>query len=188
MLNRYSSSIIYLSIANNTIADKHSSPRDYAKLQMHPDPPYFLNFPFPFAIFLAVLAGKPPRTLEKKSKRPPKARKIAKGKKQGNPKKQGKGGSGQSWASKMNHHYRSSQNYYRQSSYSWEFISPNYRYRYRLEIRMNSFNYHYRYRLGVRSHPFHIHRFPITILKVIWIKFPGLQLPLPSWNVFELER
>ena len=30
----------------------------------------------------------------------------------------------------------------------------NYRYRYRLEIRMNSFNYHYRYRLGVRSHPF----------------------------------
>ena len=33
-------------------------------------------------------------------------------------------------------------------------FSPNYRYRYRLEIRMNSFNYHYRYRLGVRSHPF----------------------------------
>ena len=28
---------------------------------------------------------------------------------------------------------------------------PNYRYRYRLEIRMNSFNYH---RLGIRSHPF----------------------------------
>ena len=27
----------------------------------------------------------------------------------------------------------------------------NYRYRYRLEIRMN---YHYRYRLGARSHPF----------------------------------
>ena len=31
---------------------------------------------------------------------------------------------------------------------------PNYRYRYGLEIRMNSLNYHYRYRLGVRSHPF----------------------------------
>ena len=31
---------------------------------------------------------------------------------------------------------------------------PNYRYRYRLEVRMNSFNYHYRYRLGVRSHRF----------------------------------
>ena len=30
----------------------------------------------------------------------------------------------------------------------------NYRYRYRLEIRMNFFNYLYRYRLGVRSHPF----------------------------------
>ena len=30
-------------------------------------------------------------------------------------------------------------------------FSPNYRYRYRLEIRMN---FHYRYRLGVRSHPF----------------------------------
>ena len=35
----------------------------------------------------------------------------------------------------------------------------NYRYCYRLEIRMNSFNCHYRYRLGVRSHTF------ITILK-----------------------
>ena len=33
-------------------------------------------------------------------------------------------------------------------------FSQNYRYRYRLEIRMNSFNYRYRYRLGVRSHPF----------------------------------
>ena len=31
---------------------------------------------------------------------------------------------------------------------------PNCRYRYRLEIRMNSFNYHYCRRLGVRSHPF----------------------------------
>ena len=30
-------------------------------------------------------------------------------------------------------------------------FSPNYRYRYRLEIRMN---FHYRYRLVVRSHPF----------------------------------
>ena len=34
------------------------------------------------------------------------------------------------------------------------FLSQNYRYRYRLEIRMNSFNYHYRYHRGVRSHPF----------------------------------
>ena len=30
-------------------------------------------------------------------------------------------------------------------------LPKNYRYRYRLEIRMN---FHYRYRLGVRSHPF----------------------------------
>ena len=30
-------------------------------------------------------------------------------------------------------------------------VPENYRYRYRLEIRMN---YHYRYRLGARSHPF----------------------------------
>ena len=30
-------------------------------------------------------------------------------------------------------------------------FSQTYRYRYRLEIRMN---FHYRYRLGVRSHPF----------------------------------
>ena len=30
----------------------------------------------------------------------------------------------------------------------------NYRYRYRLEIRMNSFNDHFPYRLGVCSHPF----------------------------------
>ena len=42
-----------------------------------------------------------------------------------------------------------------QSCYSFENVFPkNYRYRYRLEIRMNSFDYHYRYRLGVRSHPF----------------------------------
>ena len=33
-------------------------------------------------------------------------------------------------------------------------FSQNYRYRYRLEIRMNSFNYHDRYHLGIRSHPF----------------------------------
>ena len=31
---------------------------------------------------------------------------------------------------------------------------PNYRYRYRLEIWMNSFSYHSRYRLGVHSHLF----------------------------------
>ena len=45
----------------------------------------------------------------------------------------------------------------------------NYRYRCRLETRMNSFNYHYRYRLGVRSHAF--------------ISIGSL---LPSWKSFEL--
>ena len=63
----------------------------------------------------------------------------------------------------------------------------NYRYRYRLEIRMN---YHFRYRLGPRSRPF------ISIdsqllsrksFEFISPKLP-LPLPLPSWNVFELER
>ena len=49
--------------------------------------------------------------------------------------------------------YRSSQNYYRQSCYSGELFPRNYRYRYRLEIRMNSFNYHCRYRHGVPSFP-----------------------------------
>ena len=34
------------------------------------------------------------------------------------------------------------------------FFPENYRYRYRLEIRMN---FHYRYRLGVRSRPFIFH-------------------------------
>ena len=32
--------------------------------------------------------------------------------------------------------------------------------------------------------PLHFHWFPITILKVTWINFPQLPLPLPSWNVF----
>ena len=48
-------------------------------------------------------------------------------------------------------------------------FSQNYRYRYRLEIRMNSFNYHYRYRLGVRSHI-----------------FISIDSQLPSWKSFEL--
>ena len=65
--------------------------------------------------------------------------------------------------------YRSSQNYYRQSCYSWEYISQKYRHRYRLEIRMNSFNYDYRYRLGVCSDPF------------IFI-----DSQLPSWKSLEL--
>ena len=45
-------------------------------------------------------------------------------------------------------------------------FSPNYRYRYRLEIRMN---FHYPYRLGVRSHP-----------------FISIDSQLLSWKSFEL--
>ena len=47
-------------------------------------------------------------------------------------------------------------------------FSQNYSYRYRLEIRMNSFNYHYRYRLGVRSH-----------------RFMSIDSQMPSWKSFE---
>ena len=50
--------------------------------------------------------------------------------------------------------YRSSQNVTGSFVTLENLFSQNYRYRYCLEIRMNSFNYHYRYRLGVRSHPF----------------------------------
>ena len=45
----------------------------------------------------------------------------------------------------------------------------NYRYRYRLEFRMNSFNYHYRYRLDIRSHT-----------------FVSIDSQSPSWKSFEL--
>ena len=61
----------------------------------------------------------------------------------------------------------------------------NYRYRYRLEIRMN---FHYRYRLGVRSHPFISIDSQLPSWKSFELIFPKLPLPLPSWNVFDLER
>ena len=62
---------------------------------------------------------------------------------------------------------------------------PNHRYRYRLEIRMN---FHYRYRLGVRSHPSISIDSQLPSWKSFELIFPKLPLPLPSWNVFELER
>ena len=61
----------------------------------------------------------------------------------------------------------------------------NYRYRYRLEIRMN---FHYRYRLGVRSHPFISLDSQLPSRKSFQLSFPKLPLPLPSSIVFELER
>ena len=65
---------------------------------------------------------------------------------------------------------------------------PNYHYRYRLEIRMNLFNYHYRHRLGVRSHPIHFHRFPITILKVIWINFTEITVTVTVLKCFWIRK
>ena len=56
-------------------------------------------------------------------------------------------------------------------------VSPNYRYRYRLEIRMN---FHYRYRLGARSHPFIAIDSGSPSRKSFELIFPKLPLPLPS--------
>ena len=64
----------------------------------------------------------------------------------------------------------------------------NYRYRYRLQIRMNSFNYHYGYRLGVRSHTFISIDSQLPSWKLFELISPKLPLPLPSSNVFESER
>ena len=61
----------------------------------------------------------------------------------------------------------------------------NYRYRYRLEIRMN---YHYRYRLGPHSRPFISIDSQLPSRKSFEVIISKLPLPLPSWNVFELER
>ena len=65
---------------------------------------------------------------------------------------------------------------------------PNYRYRYRLEIQTNSFDYHHRYRLGVRSHTFISVDSQLPSRKSFELISPKLPLPLPSWNVSELER
>ena len=61
----------------------------------------------------------------------------------------------------------------------------NYRYRYRLEIRMN---YHYRYGLGPRSRPFISIDSQLPSRKLFEIISLKLPLPLPSWNVCQLER
>ena len=53
----------------------------------------------------------------------------------------------------------------------------NYRYRYRLEIRMN---YHYRYRLGPRSRPFISIDSQLPSRKSFELIFSKLPLPLPS--------
>ena len=55
----------------------------------------------------------------------------------------------------------------------------NYRYRYRLEIRMN---YHYRYRLGPRSRPFISIDSQLPSRKSFELIFSKLPLPLPSFR------
>ena len=62
-------------------------------------------------------------------------------------------------------------------------VPENYRYRYRLEIRMN---YHYRYRLGHRSRPLISIDSQLPSRKSFELISSKLPLPLPSWNVFEL--
>ena len=56
-------------------------------------------------------------------------------------------------------------------------LPENYRYRYRLEIRMN---YHYRYRLGPRSHPFVSIDAQLPSRKSFELISSKLLLPLPS--------
>ena len=62
-------------------------------------------------------------------------------------------------------------------------FSPNYRYRYRLEIRMN---FHYRYRLGVRSHPLISIDSQLPPWKSFELIFP--QITITVLKCFELER
>ena len=81
--------------------------------------------------------------------------------------------------------YRSSQNYYRQSCYSWEFIFP------KVPLPLPSWNSD-EVPLPLPSwrpqSPLHFHWFPITVLKVIWINFPKMTATVTVLNVFELER
>ena len=50
------------------------------------------------------------------------------------------------------------------------------------------FNYHYRYHLGVRSRPFISIDSRLSSWKSCALISQKLPLPLPSWNVFQLER
>ena len=59
----------------------------------------------------------------------------------------------------------------------WNLFPENYRYPYRLEIRMN---YHYRYRLGARSHPFISIDSQLPSRKSFELISSKLPLPLPS--------
>ena len=81
--------------------------------------------------------------------------------------------------------YRSSQNYYRQSSYSWEFIFP------KLPLPLPSWNSD-EFPLPLPSwrpqSPLHFHWFPITVLKVIWIHFPQITVTVTVLKCFWIRK
>ena len=67
-------------------------------------------------------------------------------------------------------------------------LPQNYRYRYCLEIWVNSFSHHYRYRLGVRSHPLISIDSHLPSSKSFEVIFVGLLLLFQKGNAFKLER
>ena len=81
--------------------------------------------------------------------------------------------------------YRSSQNYYRQSSYSWEFIFQ------KLPLPLPSWNSD-EFPLPLPSlrpqSPLHFHRFPITVLKVVWIDFPQITVTVTVLKCFWIRK
>ena len=80
---------------------------------------------------------------------------------------------------------RSSQNYYRQSCYSWEFIFP------KLPLPLPSWNSD-EFPLPLPSwrpqSPLHFHRFPITVLKVIWFFFPKITVTVTVLKCFWIRK
>ena len=81
--------------------------------------------------------------------------------------------------------YRSSQNYYRHSCYSWEFIFP------KLPLPLPSWNSD-EFPLPLPSwrpqSPLHFQLFPITVLKVIWINFPKITVTVTVLKCFWIGK
>ena len=81
--------------------------------------------------------------------------------------------------------YRSSQNYYWQSCYSWEFVSR------KLPLLLPSWNSD-ELPLPLPSwppqSPLHFHWLPITVLKVIWINFPKITITVTVLKCFWIRK